>query len=127
MSSWFYPFTGKVPDGVSSEQCAPITCAGVTVYKGLKMTEVKPGQWVVIVGAGGGLGHLAVQYAKAMGMKVIGIGKSFMAMPLVIDIFFTLHVYSGTLLPVRKIALTSILRLKLQYFLEYIYSLIPHG
>ena len=127
MSSWLYPFTGKVPDGVSSEQCAPITCAGVTVYKGLKMTEVKPGQWVVIVGAGGGLGHLAVQYAKAMGMKIIGIGKPFMAMSLVIDIFFTLHVYSGALLPVRKIALTSILRLKLQYFLEYIYSLIPHG
>ncbi|GAD18130.1 NADP-dependent alcohol dehydrogenase [Helicobacter fennelliae] len=51
---------------------APILCAGVTVYKGLKMTEAKPGQWVTISGIGG-LGHLAVQYAKAMGLNVAAI------------------------------------------------------
>eukprot|EP00187_Rhodella_violacea_P018171 CAMPEP_0184735198 /NCGR_PEP_ID=MMETSP0314-20130426/61744_1 /TAXON_ID=38298 /ORGANISM="Rhodella maculata, Strain CCMP 736" /LENGTH=317 /DNA_ID=CAMNT_0027202229 /DNA_START=622 /DNA_END=1575 /DNA_ORIENTATION=- len=45
----------------------------VTTYKALKETEVKPGETVVIVGAGGGLGHLAVQYAVAMGMKVIAV------------------------------------------------------
>ena len=51
---------------------APILCAGVTVYKGLKETDAKPGQWVVISGVGG-LGHLAVQYAKAMGFHVAAI------------------------------------------------------
>jgi propanol-preferring alcohol dehydrogenase len=44
----------------------------VTVYKGLKETEVKPGEWVVISGIGG-LGHMAVQYAKAMGLNVIAV------------------------------------------------------
>ncbi|TPX57812.1 hypothetical protein SpCBS45565_g08142 [Spizellomyces sp. 'palustris'] len=62
-----------LPEGLSYDQAAPILCAGLTVYRGLKETEVKPGQWVVISGAGGGLGHLAVQYAKAMGMRVAAI------------------------------------------------------
>lgn len=44
----------------------------MTTYKALKVTEVKPGQWVAIVGAGG-LGHLAIQYAVAMGMNVIAV------------------------------------------------------
>lgn len=48
-------------------------CGGVTAYVALKRSEVRPGQWVVILGAGGGLGHLGVQYAKAMGMRVIGV------------------------------------------------------
>ena len=47
-------------------------CAGVTVYKGLKVTDTKPGDWVVISGVGG-LGHMAVQYAKAMGMNVAAV------------------------------------------------------
>jgi len=49
-----------------------VLCAGVTVYKGLKGTEVRPGEWVAISGIGG-LGHMAVQYAKAMGMHVAAI------------------------------------------------------
>ena len=52
---------------------APILCAGITVYKGLKESGAKPGQTVAIVGAGGGLGSLAQQYAKAMGLRVIAI------------------------------------------------------
>jgi propanol-preferring alcohol dehydrogenase len=47
-------------------------CAGVTVYKGLKMTDTQPGDWVVISGIGG-LGHMAVQYAKAMGLNVAAV------------------------------------------------------
>ena len=54
---------------------APILCAGVTVYKGLKETEVRPGQWVAISGIGG-LGHVAVQYAKAMGLHVLAVDVS---------------------------------------------------
>jgi len=52
---------------------APVLCAGITVYKGLKESGIKPGQTVAIVGAGGGLGSLAQQYAKAMGLIVIAI------------------------------------------------------
>jgi len=49
-----------------------VLCAGVTVYKGLKMTDTRPGNWVVISGIGG-LGHMAVQYAKAMGLNVAAV------------------------------------------------------
>jgi propanol-preferring alcohol dehydrogenase len=65
-------YIGHLPDKLSFTEAAPVLCAGVTVYKGLKETEVKPGEWVVISGIGG-LGHMAVQYAKAMGMHVIAV------------------------------------------------------
>ena len=65
-------FVGHLPDGLDFAPAAPVLCAGVTVYKGLKETEARPGQTVVIVGIGG-LGHLAVQYAKAMGLHVIAV------------------------------------------------------
>lgn len=65
-------YVGRLPDNVNFIEIAPILCAGVTVYKGLKMTETKAGQWVVISGIGG-LGHVAVQYAKAMGMNVAAV------------------------------------------------------
>ena len=65
-------YVARFPKGINFAEMAPIICAGVTVYKGLKETEVKPGEWVAISGVGG-LGHLAVQYAKAMGMHVAAI------------------------------------------------------
>lgn len=68
-------FAPRIPEGADPHEVAPVLCAGVTAYKGLKMTEVKPGQWVAISGIGG-LGHIAVQYARAMGMRVIAIDVS---------------------------------------------------
>lgn len=65
-------YAARIPDGVDLVEVAPILCAGVTVYKGLKCTGVRPGQWVVISGVGG-LGHIAVQYAVAMGMRVAAV------------------------------------------------------
>lgn len=65
-------FAARIPDGADLNEIAPVLCAGVTVYKGLKQTEVRPGQWVVISGIGG-LGHIAVQYAVAMGMRVAAV------------------------------------------------------
>ncbi|GAB3051896.1 alcohol dehydrogenase AdhP [Virgibacillus ainsalahensis] len=65
-------YAGKIPDTVSSEEIAPILCAGVTTYKALKVSSAKPGDWVAIYGIGG-LGHIAVQYAKAMGFNVIAV------------------------------------------------------
>jgi len=58
---------------IALDAVAPVLCAGITVYKGLKESGAKPGQTVAIVGAGGGLGSLAQQYAKAMGLQVIAI------------------------------------------------------
>jgi len=66
------PFAARLPDNVDFAAIAPILCAGVTTYKGLKETEARPGEWVVISGVGG-LGHVAIQYAKAMGLKVVGV------------------------------------------------------
>ncbi len=61
-----------LPADVDPVGAAPVLCAGVTVYKGLKMTDTKPGEWVLVSGIGG-LGHLAVQYAVAMGRRVAAI------------------------------------------------------
>ncbi|MCI9869935.1 alcohol dehydrogenase AdhP [Arthrobacter humicola] len=65
-------FAARIPAGSDPVEIAPVLCAGVTVYKGLKMTEAKPGQWVTISGIGG-LGHIAVQYAVAMGLRVAAV------------------------------------------------------
>ncbi|HEX3442684.1 MAG TPA: alcohol dehydrogenase AdhP [Pseudolabrys sp.] len=66
------PYVGRIPAGADLVAMAPILCAGVTTYKGLKETEARPGEWVVISGIGG-LGHVAVQYAKAMGLHVVAV------------------------------------------------------
>jgi len=65
-------FTARLPAGVDFAAISPILCAGVTTYKGLKETEARPGQWVAIAGVGG-LGHVAIQYAKAMGLHVAAL------------------------------------------------------
>ena len=65
-------YVARIPDGLSAVDAAPIICAGVTTYKGIKEAATKPGNWVVVSGAGG-LGHLAIQYAKAMGLHVCAI------------------------------------------------------
>jgi len=65
-------YVGHLPGKVDFVEVAPVLCAGVTVYKGLKVTDTKPGDWVVISGIGG-LGHMAVQYAKAMGLNVLAV------------------------------------------------------
>ncbi|WPH04397.1 alcohol dehydrogenase 1 like protein [Acrodontium crateriforme] len=63
----------RIPKSCDLESISPVLCAGITVYKGLKESGARPGQTVAIVGAGGGLGSLAQQYAKAMGLRTIGI------------------------------------------------------
>ncbi|OBA22147.1 alcohol dehydrogenase [Metschnikowia bicuspidata var. bicuspidata NRRL YB-4993] len=63
----------KIPRGTDLAQVSPILCAGITVYKALKTAHLNAGQWVAISGAAGGLGSLAVQYAKAMGYRVLAI------------------------------------------------------
>jgi len=62
----------KIPDNMTFEQAAPMTCAGVTIYGAIKRASLKPGQILGMSGLGA-LGHLGVQMAKAMGLKVVGI------------------------------------------------------
>lgn len=63
----------RIPKECDLEAMAPILCAGLTVYKALKESQARAGESVAIVGAGGGLGSMAIQYAKAMGFRIIAI------------------------------------------------------
>lgn len=66
-------YTVKVPDALDPVEATSITCAGVTTYKAIKESGVRPGQWIVLFGAGG-LGNLSVQYAKhVFGAQVIAV------------------------------------------------------
>lgn len=62
-----------LPDEVSLLSAAPLACAGRTVWRGVEQAGLKPGEWLAIVGSGGGLGHLGIQFAKKMGLNVVGI------------------------------------------------------
>lgn len=86
ISGYYYPgtfsqyalapanYVTPIPDGLDSAAAAPMLCAGVTVYSALRKSQVQGGQWVVIAGAGGGLGHLACQVAsRGMAMRVLGV------------------------------------------------------
>lgn len=65
-------YVARLPHGVDFAAIAPILCAGVTTYKGIRETEARPGEWLAISGIGG-LGHVAIQYAKAMGLHVVAL------------------------------------------------------
>ena len=65
-------YVAHIPPQISAKEAAPLICAGITTYKGIKETGAKPGQWIAISGIGG-LGHLAVQYAKVMGLRVCAV------------------------------------------------------
>lgn len=65
-------YVAHIPKGLSAVEAAPLICAGITTYKGIKETEARPGEWIAISGCGG-LGHLAIQYAKAMGLNVCAV------------------------------------------------------
>ena len=66
------PYVARLPANPDFAALAPILCAGVTTYKGVKETEARPGEWIAISGVGG-LGQLAIQYAKAMGLHVAAL------------------------------------------------------
>jgi len=65
-------YVARLPKDVDFAAMAPILCAGVTTYKGIKETEARPGEWIAISGIGG-LGHVAIQYAHAMGLRVAAL------------------------------------------------------
>jgi propanol-preferring alcohol dehydrogenase len=65
-------YVAKVPDGVDPLDAAPLTCAGVTTYKAVKMSGARPASLVAVFGIGG-LGHMALQYAKIFGASVVAV------------------------------------------------------
>jgi len=65
-------YVALLPSGLAAAEAAPLICAGITTYKGIKQTAARPGEWIAVSGAGG-LGHLAIQFAKAMGLLVCAI------------------------------------------------------
>ena len=84
--SWHYPggyaesvtapasALARIPEGLSFAEAAPMACAGVTVFHGLRETRAKPGDRVAVLGVGG-LGHLGVQFARAMGFETVAIAR----------------------------------------------------
>src|SRR4029450_11026510 len=62
----------KVPNGVDPVDAAPLTCAGVTTYKAIKVAGTRPSDLVAVFGVGG-LGHLAIQYAAIAGGRVVAV------------------------------------------------------
>lgn len=70
-------YVTPIPKKLDSAEAAPMLCAGLTSYSALRKCGAKSGSWVVILGAGGGLGHLAIQIAKnGMAYRVIGVDHS---------------------------------------------------
>ena len=65
-------YVAHIPPGLAARDAAPIICAGITTYRGIKETAARPGEWIVISGIGG-LGHLAIQFAKVMGLRVCAV------------------------------------------------------
>lgn len=61
-----------LPETLDVREAAPLFCAGVTAYHAIDDCELQPGKWIAAIGCGG-LGHMGVQYAKAKGLKVIGL------------------------------------------------------
>jgi propanol-preferring alcohol dehydrogenase len=97
-------YVAHIPAGLDPIQAAPLICAGITTYKGIKEAQVKAGDWIVISGAGG-LGHLAIQYAKIMGLQVCAVdiddGKLALATQLGADLVVNAK-HPGAVEAVRK-------------------------
>lgn len=63
-----------IPDALNSEEAAPILCAGIATFNALKKSGAQAGDTVAVLGIGG-LGHMAIQYARRMGLKVVALGR----------------------------------------------------
>ncbi|KAH6694785.1 chaperonin 10-like protein [Leptodontidium sp. 2 PMI_412] len=66
-------YTSRIPDGVDDYMAAPIMCSASTMYRSITESGLRPGQWAVFPGGGGGVGIQGVQLAKAMGLRVIAV------------------------------------------------------
>lgn len=95
-------YVGHLPKSLAFAPAAPVLCAGVTVYKGLKVLDCRPGDWVAISGIGG-LGHMAVQYAKAMGFHVIAVDVAEDKLKLAREVGADMTVNASTQDPIKEV------------------------
>jgi len=98
-------YVGHLPANIGFPEISPILCAGVTVYKGLKVLDCKAGDWVAISGIGG-LGHVAVQYAKAMGFKVVAVDVDDEKLQLASQLGADMVINAATQDPVKELQTT---------------------
>ncbi|KAJ5924057.1 Alcohol dehydrogenase 1 [Penicillium verhagenii] len=63
----------KIPSGLSLDSAAPLLCAGIAMYSSIKKVRARQGNWLAILGAGGGLGHMGIQIAAKQGLRVLAI------------------------------------------------------
>ncbi|KAK7432880.1 hypothetical protein QQZ08_000351 [Neonectria magnoliae] len=91
-------YVTPIPATLPSELAAPLLCGGLTTYSSLKRCRAAPGDWVVVSGSGGGLGHLALQIgARGMGFRMIGIDtgdKEKLSRDSGAEVFISLNDYS---------------------------------
>ncbi|MDX5457011.1 alcohol dehydrogenase AdhP [Micromonospora tulbaghiae] len=92
----------RVPDGVDPLEAAPLTCAGVTTYKAVKVAGVRPGERVAIFGIGG-LGHLAQQYAQIFGAETVAVDVTAEKLELATSLGAAHTVDAATTDPVERI------------------------
>lgn len=98
--------TPRIPDDIPIDKAGPLVCAGVTMYRALRLSRASSGEWIVIAGAGGGLGHLGVQFANKMGMKIVGIDsgdKKDFCLSLGVDHFIDFRTSPDVAAEVRRI------------------------
>lgn len=88
--------TALIPDGLSSTEVAPLMCAGLTIYTALIKCNLEAGMRVGIIGCGGGLGHLGLQFATRMGLKTVGIDTSARALDLARQLSTGATIIDGT-------------------------------
>jgi len=104
-------YVTPIPEEVSSEDAAPMLCAGVTTYSALRKSDAKSGQWVVIAGAGGGLGHLATQIgSRGMALRIIGIdhgSKEKLVKDCGAEVFLDITKFDNKTLPVEVKRITD--------------------
>ncbi|KAI1313333.1 alcohol dehydrogenase-like protein [Xylaria venustula] len=93
-----------IPDGLSAVDAAVLMCAGVTIYKALKRCGLKPGERVGIVGCGGGLGHLGLQFGTKMGFKVLGVDNADAPLQLARDLATTARIVDARAESANEIA-----------------------
>ncbi len=95
-------FVAPLPDEIQFDAAAPVLCAGVTVYKGIKETDTRPGEWLVVSGIGG-LGHMAVQYAKVMGLHVAAVDVAADKLELAMELGADLAINANEENPVKAV------------------------
>ncbi|KAF2148585.1 alcohol dehydrogenase-like protein [Myriangium duriaei CBS 260.36] len=93
-----------LPDGMQAVDAAPLMCAGVTIYKAIKTCKLAPGQRLGIVGCGGGLGHLGLQFADALGLEVTGIDAADGPLKLAKSLQTKAQIYDARLTSAQELA-----------------------